>query len=150
MYIVCWGSLDVNELFSAFSMGPKLKHFGPLRVTPPSDLSQCKISDNLEDSCKTLCKVNRVSHFLMCWAQVDLNVYIQQICEKPYTLTAMRSHTLSAHNLQITKYKEIHGQFEILQVSLLKLLYLGIFHPHRWCGMHVTFVASWYSWTATL
>ena len=78
----------------------------------------------------------------MCWAQVDLNVYIQQICEKPYTLTAMRSHTLSAHDLQITKYKEIHGQFEILQVSLLKLLHLGIFHPHRWCGMHVTFVAS--------
>jgi len=75
-------------------MGPKLKHFEPLKVTPPSDLLECKISDNLEDSCKTLCK----------------------ICAKPFNLTAMRSHTLSAHNLQITKYKEIHGQFEILQV----------------------------------
>jgi len=76
------------------SMGPKLKNFEPLKLTPPSDLVECKISDNLEDSCKTLCK----------------------ICAKPFNLAAMRSHTLSAHNLQITKYKEIHGQFEILQV----------------------------------
>ena len=43
----------------------------------------------------------------------------------------MRSHTLSAHDLQITKYKEIHGQFEILQVPLLKLLHLGMFPLRR-------------------
>ena len=70
-----------------------------MSLVPPNDLSEAKISDNLEDSCKTLCK----------------------ICEKPYNLTAMRSHTLSAHNLQITKYKEIHGQFEILQVPFKTL-----------------------------
>jgi len=37
----------------------------------------------------------------------------------------MRSHTLSAHDLQITKYKEIHGQFDILQV---------VWHECHICG----------------
>ena len=45
-----------SRLFPSFSiMGPKFKQSDP---KPPSDLSECKISDNLEDSCKTLCKVS--------------------------------------------------------------------------------------------
>ena len=96
-------------------MGPKLKNFEPLKLTPPSDLVECKISDNLEDSCKTLCKVS-LSNSVCTQHNQNFSVSRYQICAKPFNLAAMRSHTLSAHNLQITKYKEIHGQFEILQV----------------------------------
>ena len=30
----------------------------PLKLIPPTDLANCKISDNMEDCCKTLCKVS--------------------------------------------------------------------------------------------
>ena len=41
----------------------------------------------------------------------------------------MRFHTLKAHGLQITKYKEIHGNFEILEVLLL--IYMRVFLQHE-------------------
>ena len=47
-----------------------------------------------------------------------MTLFPRQICEKPYPLTGMRNHTKTAHGLQITKYKEIYGPFEILQVLL--------------------------------
>ena len=45
-----------------------------------------------------------------------MTLFPRQICEKPYPLNRMRNHTKTAHGLQITKYKEIYGPFEILQV----------------------------------
>merc|ERR1719341_617021 len=47
----------------------------------------------MADCCKTLCKV----------------------CGNAFSLVNMRNHTLSAHKLQITKYKEEYGPFELLQ-----------------------------------
>ena len=54
-YVYC-ESLDVKDLFLAFRMDLNVAS-GLLEVKPPGDPSQCKISDHLEDSCKTLCKV---------------------------------------------------------------------------------------------
>jgi len=73
----------------------KVKKFTvtPLRVPIPTDQENCKFSDDLADSVRTLC----------------------QICEASVTLTGMRSHTMLKHKLQITKYKELHGPFEIIE-----------------------------------
>ena len=57
-----------------------------MRVPIPSE-EDCKLSDNLADSVKTLC----------------------EICQTPVTLTGMRSHTMLKHEIQITKYKELYG-----------------------------------------
>ena len=65
--------------------------------------SYCKISDNLADSCKTLCK----------------------ICGDPFFLMKMRSHTIKYHGIQITKYKEMYGPFEIIE---------KVFHKCHLCG----------------
>ena len=81
---------------------PKKKNSAPLRVVN-DDPSTCKISDNLEDSCKTYCK----------------------ICGEAILLVKMRSHTLTAHGIQITKYKESHGPFEIIE---------KVFHKCHLCG----------------
>jgi len=74
----------------------------PLRVSIPEE-KDCKLSDDLADSVKTLC----------------------QICQLPITLTGMRSHTMLKHRLQITKYKELYGQFEIIE---------HVFHKCHLCG----------------
>ena len=37
------------------------------------------------------------------------------ICGLSLPLSAMRSHTQSRHDLQITKYKKIYGQFVIIE-----------------------------------
>ena len=74
----------------------------PLKVVP-DDPSNCRISDNLADSCKTLCK----------------------ICGEAFFLTGMRSHTLMKHRIQITRYKQIHGPFEIIE---------KVFHKCYLCG----------------
>lgn len=76
----------------AASVPPLRAVAAPLRVAP-EDPETCKLSDDLADSCKTLCKV----------------------CGQPFFLTGMRSHTQAAHGLQITMYKEIHGPFEIIE-----------------------------------
>lgn len=73
-----------------------------LRVTIP-DEKNCKLSDDLADSVKTMC----------------------QICELPINLTGMRSHTMLKHNLQITKYKELYGSFQIIE---------HVFHKCHLCG----------------
>ena len=68
--------------------------------------SSCKISDNLSDSCKTHCK----------------------ICGEAFFLGYMRTHTLKFHGIQITKYKEMYGQFEIIE---------KVFHKCHLCGLVV-------------
>jgi len=78
------------------------KNSTPLRVSIP-DEGDCKLSDDLADSVKTLC----------------------QICQLPVTLTGMRSHTLLKHEIQITKYKELYGPFQIIE---------HIFHKCHLCG----------------
>jgi len=79
----------------------------PFKVTPlrlkPADPTNCITSDNMADCCKTLCKV----------------------CGKAFSLVNMRNHTLSAHKLQITKYKEEYGPFELLQ---------EVWHACHLCG----------------
>jgi len=64
----------------------------PLKLTP-ADPANCKISDNMADCCKTRCEV----------------------CGKTFSLVNMRSHTLSAHKMRITKYKEVYGPFHLLE-----------------------------------
>ena len=51
----------------------------------------------------------------------------------------MRAHTQNVHNLQITKYKEIHGQFEILEVPTLKLPHITCFYSVQvvWHSCHI-------------
>jgi len=74
----------------------------PLRISAPEEGS-CKLSDNLADSCRTFCKV----------------------CGISYPLSAMRMHTISKHDLQITRYKELYGLFEIIE---------QVFHKCHICG----------------
>jgi len=83
----------------------KVKKFiaTPLRVVIPTDVENCKFSDNLADSVRTTCK----------------------ICDASVTLTGMRSHTMIKHKLQITKYKELHGPFEIIE---------HVYHKCHLCG----------------
>jgi len=64
----------------------------PLKLTP-ADPANCKISDNMADCCKTRCEV----------------------CGKTFSLVNMRSHTLSAHKMRITKYKEVYGPLNLLE-----------------------------------
>jgi len=54
------------------------------------------ISDNLEDCNKTTCK----------------------ICYSTFPLTYMRNHTLKKHQIQVTKYKEKYGEFEIIEPQI--------------------------------
>jgi len=75
---------------TAFTRAP-LKA-APLKLTP-ADPSNCKISDDMADCCKTRCEV----------------------CGKTFSLVNMRSHTLSAHKMRITKYKEVYGPFHLLE-----------------------------------
>ena len=72
----------------------KVKKFKvtPLRVPIPTD-ENCKFSDDLDDSVCTICK----------------------ICDDSVTLTGMRRHTKLKHKMRITKYKELHGPFEITE-----------------------------------
>ena len=72
----------------------KVKKFKvtPLRVPIPTD-ENCKFSDDLDDSVCTICK----------------------ICDAEVTLTGMRRHTKLKHKLKITKYKELHGPFKIIE-----------------------------------
>ena len=81
---------------------PKKTNSTPLKYTV-DDPSSCKISDNLADSCKTHCK----------------------ICGEAFFLVKMRSHTLQYHGIQITKYKEMYGRFEIIE---------KVFHKCKLCG----------------
>ena len=81
---------------------PKKKIAIPLKFIM-DDPSSFKISDNLNDSCKTNCK----------------------ICGKPFPLAGMRIHTVWSHGVQITKYKEMYGQFEIIE---------KVFHKCHLCG----------------
>ena len=74
----------------------------PLRITIPEE-ENCKLSDDLADSCRTLCK----------------------ICGSAFTLPHMRSHTMIKHELQITKYKDLYGPFEIIE---------KVFHKCHLCG----------------
>jgi len=80
----------------------KSKKSTPLLVSIPEE-KDCKLSDDLADSVKTIC----------------------QICQSPITLTAMRSHTMLKHDLQITKYKELYGPFQIIE---------HVFHKCHLCG----------------
>jgi len=72
----------------------------PLRVPHQED---CQLSDDLADSVRTLCKV----------------------CDQAFTLNYMRFHTKEKHMLQITKYKELYGPFQIIQ---------PVFHKCKLCG----------------
>jgi len=95
----------VSRKLRTSSPAPKAKpHLvsTPLRIIIP-DEEDCKLSDNLADSCRTLCK----------------------ICGSAYTLTNMRSHTMKQHDLQITKYKDLYGPFEIIE---------KVFHKCHLCG----------------
>jgi len=74
----------------------------PLRVSIPAE-EDCKLSDDLADCVRTLC----------------------QICQASVTLTNMRSHTQGVHKLQITKYKELYGPFQIIE---------HVFHKCHLCG----------------
>merc|ERR1712129_211226 len=69
-----------------------------------------KFSDNMNEVCKTLCK----------------------ICDKPFSLTGMRSHTKSCHDMKITQYKERFNQiaFDIIE---------RIFHHCKICGKTMLF-----------
>jgi len=80
----------------------QMKKWTPLRVSIPAE-EDCKLSDDLADCVRTLC----------------------QICQVPVTLTSMRSHTQGKHKLQITKYKELYGPFQILE---------HVFHKCHLCG----------------
>ena len=73
----------------------KVKKFTvtPLRVPIPKNQENCKFSDDLADSVRTLC----------------------QIFDASVTLTGMRFHTLNMHKLRISKYKELHGPFKIIE-----------------------------------
>ena len=53
------------------------------------DLKKYKFSNNLMDSCKTVCK----------------------LCGKQFILNKMRSHTKTKHGMQITEYKAKFNQF---------------------------------------
>jgi len=66
-----------------------------------------KISDDMVDACKTICK----------------------ICHKTFRLSMMRIHTLK-HGLQITKYKEIHGNFHEDKSMIVEIVY----HKCHLCG----------------
>ena len=80
----------------------KKTNLAPLKC-PLYNPGSCKISDNIADSCKTHCK----------------------ICGEAFFLVKMRSHTLQCHNIQITRYKELYGLFEIIE---------KVFHKCRLCG----------------
>jgi len=81
-----------TQKLRASSSAPKVKKFTPLRVDIPKE-KDCKLSDDLADCVRTFCKV----------------------CGSSFTLTHMRTHTLSQHQMQITKYKEVYGPFEIIE-----------------------------------
>lgn len=66
-----------------------------------------KISDVMADACKTICK----------------------ICHKTFRLSMMRLHTLK-HGLQITKFKEIHGNFHEDKSMIVEIVY----HKCHLCG----------------
>ena len=53
------------------------------------DLKKYKFSNNMNDSCKTICK----------------------LCGKQFRLPKMRSHTKNGHGMQITEYKTKFNQF---------------------------------------
>jgi len=76
-------------------------NFPPIRISVPEE-ENCKLSDNIGDICRTFCK----------------------ICGLSFTLSNMRSHTLSKHELQITKYKEQYGQHDIIE---------KVFHKCKLC-----------------
>ena len=85
----------------------------PKKISAPlkfmvEDPGSCKISDDLANSCKTHCK----------------------ICGISYLLANMRMHTINSHGMQITKYKEMYGQFEIIK---------KVFHKCHLCGKIVLF-----------
>lgn len=67
-----------------------------------------KISDDMVDACKTIC----------------------QICHETFRLSMMRFHTLKQHDLQITKYKEIHGNFHEDRSMIVEIVY----HKCHLCG----------------
>merc|ERR1719430_2085990 len=94
--------LSIPSPLKTTGQSKKKKKSAILRVTIP-DEKNCKLSDDLADSVKTMC----------------------QICELPITLTGMRSHTMLKHNLQITKYKELYGPFQIIE---------HVFHKCHLCG----------------
>jgi len=81
---------------------PLKRKFTPLRIPIPNE-DDCKLSDDLADSVKTVC----------------------HICQAPVTLTGMRSHTMLQHKIQITKYKELYGPFQIIE---------HVFHKCHLCG----------------
>jgi len=74
----------------------------PLRVPVPNE-EDCRLSDNIADSVRTLCRV----------------------CDQSFTLNYMRFHTKEKHMLQITKYKELYGPFQIIE---------SVFHKCKLCG----------------
>ena len=84
---------------------PKKNNATPLEYMV-DDPSSFKISDNLADSCKTHCK----------------------ICGEAFFLNTMRSHTMKAHGIQITRYKEMYGPFDIIE---------KVFHKCHLCGKSV-------------
>jgi len=96
------GLLSIPSPLKTTNQSKKSKRSAILRVTIP-DEQNCKLSDDLADSVKTMC----------------------QICEIPINLTGMRSHTMLKHNLQITKYKELYGSFQIIE---------HVFHKCHLCG----------------
>jgi len=61
-------------------------------VLHPGEKENCKLSDNLADSCRTVCLV----------------------CGLSFTLSGMRSHTKQVHKMQISSYKEKFGQLTII------------------------------------
>merc|ERR1719319_575796 len=88
--------VDVHENLGSFKKAKPCRNDFNL---PPPNENTCKMSNDIRDCCKTLCKV----------------------CDQPYPLYRMRSHTLSQHKLQISKYKEIHGPFVIINVVYHKM-----------------------------
>ena len=74
----------------------------PLRIFAP-DEGICKLSDNFADSCRTFCKM----------------------CGLSFHLYRMRGHTISKHDLQITRYKKLYGPFEVID---------QVFHKCHVCG----------------
>ena len=53
----------------------------------------------------------------------------------------MRSHTLSAHKMRITKYKEVYGPLNLLEVTF-EFLLSELIHSARRYGMPAIFVAN--------
>ena len=92
-----------NQSFKSLPpVKPKRKTFQTPQIVPDDPINYL-VSNNMVDACKTEC----------C------------LCGKRFFLSQMRSHTLAKHYLQITKYKEIYGQFEIIE---------KVFHKCHLCG----------------